>query len=289
MAYFRKLTSKMDELLKVLNKEQRWLILINADPDALASAMALKRILSRRVEAVGIAQVNTITRPDNLAMMNLLRIPSQKLTPLLAAQYDHFALVDSQPHHHPDFAAFKFSIVIDHHPVSKEHPVQADFVELCPGYGANSTIMTEYLYGFGIRPGKLLATALLYGIKTDTHSFELKFDNIDINAFRYLTKFYSPAMLHKILRSEFKKEWLQYLAVAFKKIRRMRHGMIVSMGAVDSLDILVVLADLLLRVEGANWAMVCGLSEEKLVVVFRGDGLRKDMGKFATSLSYSIL
>ena len=70
MAYFRKLTNKMDELLKVLNKEQRWLILINADPDALASTMALKRILSRRVEAVGIAQVNTITCPDNLAMMN---------------------------------------------------------------------------------------------------------------------------------------------------------------------------------------------------------------------------
>ena len=52
--------------------------------------------------------------------------------------------------------------------------------------------------------------------------------------------------------------------------------MIVSMGAVDSPDILVVLADLLLRVEGANWAMVCGLSEEKLVVVFRGNGLRAE-------------
>ncbi len=284
MAYFRKLTNKMDELLSLLNKEQRWLIVINADPDALASAMALKRILARRVEAVGIAQVNIISRPDNLAMIKLLRIPTQKLTPLLAAQYDHFALLDSQPHHHPDFAQFKFSIVIDHHPISKEHPVEADFVELCPTYGANSTIMTEYLYTFGIRPGKLLATALLYGIKTDTHSFELKFDNIDINAFRYLTKFYSPDILHKILRSEFKKEWLKYFAIAFKKIRRIRHGMVVSMGLVESPDILVVLADLLLRVEGSSWAMVCGLSEEKLIVVFRGDGLRKDVGKFAISL-----
>ncbi len=284
MAYFRKLTTKMDELLKVLNKEHRWLIIINADPDALASALALKRILARRVENVGIAQVNTISRPDNLTMIKLLRIPTQKLTPLLAAQYDRFALVDSQPHHHPDFAPFKFSIVIDHHPVSKENPVEADFVELCPTYGANSTIMTEYLYNFGIRPGKLLATALLYGIKTDTHSFELKFDNFDIKAFRYLTKFYSSNMLHKILRSEFKMEWMQYFAIALKKIRRIRHGMIVSVGAVESPDVLVVLADLLLRVEGASWAMVYGLSEEKLVVVFRGDGLRKDVGKFAASL-----
>lgn len=284
MAYFRKLTDKKEELLKLLKKEQRWLILINADPDALASAMALKRILARRVEAVAIAQVNTISRPDNLAMIKLLRIPSKKLTPALAAQYDHFAIVDSQPHHHPDFAPYRYSIIIDHHPLSQENPMEADFIEHRPEYGSNSSIMTEYLYNFGIRPGKLLATALLYGIKTDTHSFELKFDDIDIKAFRYLTKFYSPNLLHKILRSEFKQEWFKYFAVAFNKIRRFRHGMVINIGEVESPDMLVVLADLFLRAEESSWAMVCGLADDKLIVIFRGDGLRKNMGKFAIQL-----
>lgn len=68
MAYFRKLDPKLAKLQELLNKNERWLILINADPDALASAMALKRILAGRVEQVAIAHVNEITRPDNLAI-----------------------------------------------------------------------------------------------------------------------------------------------------------------------------------------------------------------------------
>ena len=284
MAYFRKLGPKLDNLLSLFSKDERWLILMNADPDALASAMALKRIMAGRVAKVGLAHVNDISRPDNLSMIRLLRIPTQKLTPPMAAQYDRFALVDSQPHHHPDFVPFNFSVVIDHHPLSAEHPVQADFSELHPEYGSNRSILTEYLYNMGKRPGKLLATALLYGIKTDTQSFERDFHDADIKAFRYLTKFYSQPLLHKIIRSEFRIEWLKYFSQAFRKMRRLGQGMSVFMGVVDSPDILVILADFFLRIHGVSWILIGGMYKDTLVIVFRGDGLRRDMGKFAQRL-----
>ncbi len=284
MAYFRNLDAQVTKLLQLIKKEQRWLILMNADPDAMASALALKRILARRVTAVGIAHVNDISRPDNLAMMRLLRIPSKKLIPTLAAQYDHFALVDSQPHHHPDFAPFDFSIVIDHHPLVVDHPPSAPFVEIRPDYGSNSSLMTEFLYNMKLRPGKLLATALLYGIKTDTQSFERAFHDSDIKAFRYLTKFYNPILLHKITRSEFRVEWLWYFSQAFRKMRILGNGLTAFLGAVDSPDILVILADFFMRVHGLSWVQIGGLHDEKLVLVFRGDGLRRDMGKFAQCL-----
>jgi nanoRNase/pAp phosphatase (c-di-AMP/oligoRNAs hydrolase) len=284
MAYFRKLDPKLAKLQELLNKNERWLILINADPDALASALALKRILAGRVEQVGIAHVNEITRPDNLAMIRLLRIATKKLNPLILAQYDRFALVDSQPHHHPDFAGIKFSVVIDHHPKVAGTPVEADFVEIVSEYGSNATIMTEYLYNLGLRPGKLLATALLYGIKTDTQSFEREFHDNDMKAFRYLSKFYNKPLLHKIIRSEFRLEWLKYFTQAFRKMRVTGKTITIFMGKVDSSDILVVLADFFLRVHGLSTTMVSGISEDKLVIVFRGDGLRRDMGKFAKRL-----
>ena len=47
------------------------LIVINADPDAIASAMAVSRLLWRRVLSVTISNVNTINRPDNLTMLRL--------------------------------------------------------------------------------------------------------------------------------------------------------------------------------------------------------------------------
>ncbi|MFP4083278.1 MAG: DHH family phosphoesterase [Desulfonatronovibrio sp.] len=284
MGYFRNLEAKINEMVSLFNKKERLLILINADPDALASAMALKRILFRKVQTVAIAHVNDISRPDNLAMIKLLRIPVQKLSPLLAAQYDKFALVDSQPHHHPDFEKVEFSIILDHHPLSDDNPAQAAYKEINPDYGATSSLLTEYLYNLNIRPGKLLATALIYGIKTDTQSFERKFSDVDIKAFRYLTKFYNPLVLQKIVRSEFRKEWLKYFSLAFRKIKLLGHGASVFMGKVESPDILVILADFFLRIHNISWDMVSGIHDDSLVVIFRGDGLRKDMGKMAANM-----
>jgi len=284
MAYFRSLGVKLKSMIELFNKSDRLLILINADPDALASAMALKRILYRKVQTVGIAHVNEISRPDNLAMIKLLRIPTLKLTPPLAAQYDRFALVDSQPHHYSDFAKFEFSVILDHHPLDKKKPAEAHYKEINPDYGATSSLLTEYLYNLNIRPGKLLATALLYGIKTDTQSFERNFNDVDVRAFRYLTKFYNPLLLQKIIRSEFHKEWIKYFSLAFRKVKFLGHGASVFMGKVDSPDILVILADFFLRIHNISWDMVSGIHNDSLVVIFRGDGLRKDMGKTASQM-----
>ncbi len=284
MSYFRRLDERVQALMDQLKKNDRWLILCVADPDALASAMALKRLLANRVQAVGLGMINEISRPDNLAMVKYLRIPVQRVTPLMAAQYDKFALVDSQPHHSPAFADFKFSLVIDHHPESPEYPVQADFQEIRPQYGSNSTLMTEFLYNAGVKPGKLLATALLYGIKTDTQSFERNFHDADVKAFRYLSKYANHLLLRKIVRSEFRIEWLKYFSQAFRKMRVMGEGLTAYMGEVDSSDILVILADFFLRVHGISWTIVSGVSDDKLINVFRGDGLRRDVGKMAQQL-----
>ena len=55
------------------------LILINADPDAIASAMAVSRLLWRKVMSVTISHINTINRPDNLAMIRLLGMARRAL------------------------------------------------------------------------------------------------------------------------------------------------------------------------------------------------------------------
>ena len=48
MSSTRKLSSRLTQLLELFNRNDDWLIVINADPDAMASAMALKRIMSHR-------------------------------------------------------------------------------------------------------------------------------------------------------------------------------------------------------------------------------------------------
>lgn len=281
MAYFRKLDALVARLLEQFRRDERWLIVINADPDAMASALALRRIMRGRVSDVAIARVNEIRRPDNLAMARDLRIPMLKCTPTVVAQFDRFAMVDSQPHHHVGFASIDFSVVIDHHPISEEHPVQAAFSEIRQDYGACSTIMTEILYNMHIRPDKLLATALQYGIKTDTTSFERGAGDVDIRAYRYLSKFSKHALLLSISRSEYRMDWMNSFSQAIAARRKCASGHYVFLGEVENPDILVVIADFFMRVHEIRWIAVCGVYGETIVVIFRGDGTFRDLGRFA--------
>ena len=285
MSYFRKLAEQMATLLELMAKEDRWLILINADPDALASSVALKRIIGRRVKQVAIGQINVISRPDNLAMVKYLRIPSHEMSREQMQGFDRYALVDSQPHHNPEFEGIDFDVIIDHHPLVPDAPPKGRYVEVKPEYGANSTILVEYLYNLKIKPSRLLATALLYGIKSDTQDFERDFCDADVKAFRYLNKFADHSILSKIVRSEYHLTWLKHFGIAFRNMTLLlRGGVFCFMGKVDNPDILVILADFFLRVHELNWTAIGGVYDDTLICIFRGDGVTLDMGARAKEL-----
>lgn len=267
-------------MVELFSQPGNWLIFVNADPDAMASAMALKRIMSRKVDDVAITRINEVTRPDNLAMIRYTHLHMPPYAPDLAGRYNHYALVDSQPHHNPLFAGIPFSLIIDHHP-PPETPAVAAYKEIRPEYGATSTLLTEHLYNLGIRPGKLLATALQFGIKSDTASFERKCIEVDLRAYHFLARFADQSLLSRIARSEFHMRWLDYFARACVSMYPVSSGQFVFLGAVENPDILVVVADFLMRVYEIRWVAVSGLYGDTIVVIYRGDGIIRDLGRMA--------
>ena len=62
----------------------------------MASAMALKRILTQRTRWVDVCRINQITRPDNLAMIRHLRLAIKEWKPEMQANYTHFAIVEQK-------------------------------------------------------------------------------------------------------------------------------------------------------------------------------------------------
>ena len=282
MAYFRTVPN-LSRLLELFSREHRWLVLINADPDAMASAMALKRIMSYKVRDVAIAKVNEIRRPDNLAMIRYTQLRMSRFYPGMLPHFDRFALVDSQPSHHPSFADVPFSVVIDHHPVAMKEEVA--FCEIKPEYGATSTMLTEYLYNLDIRPGKLLATALQFGIKTDTANFVRHFTDVDLRAYQYLARLGDHTLLSRISRREFLMPWLEVFAKACTNLYPVgASGQYTYLGPVENPDILVNIADLFMRVYEIRWVAVAGLYEDLLVIIFRSDGISRDVGKYAAQI-----
>ena len=51
------------------------------DPDAIASALALRTLLGRTKTAAPIATFGTITRPENRAMTRILEIDVERIAP----------------------------------------------------------------------------------------------------------------------------------------------------------------------------------------------------------------
>lgn len=270
---------KLDRLLNVFTGSDHVLILINADPDAIASAMALVRILRRRVTQITISNINTLSRPDNLTMIRLFDVTLIHASKMDPAHYTKFMIADSQPDHAEAFSGFDFSVVIDHH---EPTGYKAAFSDIRPEYGANSSILTEYLKAAGIKPSQKLATALFYGIKTDTNNFERAGSAADMRAFQYLFRHANSYLARRIEQADLRLFYIDYFKQAIENKDILGDRFFVHLGNVETPDILVLVADFFLRVNTVTWSIVSGINENRLVVIFRNDGLRKDAGKVAT-------
>ena len=251
---------------------------INADPDSIGSAMAMKRILWHHVTSVTISNINDIKRPDNLAMVRLLGVKLVPFDQVNLQDFNRFVLVDSQPNHHPSFSKMHFSVIIDHHPIT---PVDAEFTDIRPDYGATTSIMTEYLRAAKIKPSMKLATGLFYGIKTDTSNFERQALLEDMQAFQYLFRFINVTLARKIEYAEIMIDFLKYYKIALDSMCIRGNRAYVTLGAVVNPDVCVLIADFFMKVYGIDWTFIAGFYQKNLIIIIRNNGIRKDAGRLA--------
>ncbi len=254
------------------------LVLIDADPDAIASAMAVKRLLWRKVANTSISNINVIKRPDNIAMIRLLRVSLIPLSKIDKSKFNRFVIVDSQPDHNETFAAFKPDVIIDHHP---ETGVNAPFLDIRPKYGATASIMTEYLRAARIKPSSKLATGLFFAVKTDTDNFVRQTLLEDVRAFQFLYNHANIHLARKIEQTEMRFDFLKYFKIALENMRRRKGRVFVHLGPVVNPDVCVLIADFFMKVNSVRWSIISGICNKKLTVVFRNDGLRKNAGDVA--------
>jgi nanoRNase/pAp phosphatase (c-di-AMP/oligoRNAs hydrolase) len=273
---------RYQKLMGIVHPDDQLAIIINADPDSIASAMALKRLFWRKTKGTSIYHVNPIQRCDNLTLIQLLNISLQPIETLEEREITRYAIVDSQPGHHRAFQKYPFDIIVDHHPL--EESTRAPFVDIRPDYGATATIFTEYLKAARIKPSTPLATALFYGIKTDTANLTGNALDCDINAFRYLFNFANIHAIKKIESSEITKKSLEYYKRAMERLRFWKGIAYTHLGNLGNPDACVQIADFFLKMSEATWSVVSGVYGGVLVVIFRNHGFGKDAGKTAQRL-----
>ncbi|MFO7666368.1 MAG: DHH family phosphoesterase [Desulfobacterales bacterium] len=269
---------KLKRFYAQFSADDNVLILINADPDSIASAMAVKRLLWHRVAGVTISNINIIKRPDNLAMIRLLGVNMIHINEIDGNKFSRFVITDSQPNHNNLFLKYKYNVIIDHHP---ETDAEAGYKDIRPQYGATASMMTEYLKAAKIKPSYKLATALYYAIKNDTSNFERKALKEDMMAFQFLFRHTNINIARKIEQAELKLEFLKYFKIALENMRKQKDRIFIHTGQVVNPDVCVILADFFIKINSIKWSIVSGLCNNVIVIIFRNDGLRKNAGEVA--------
>lgn len=270
---------RVNRLRSLVKPKESILIVIfeNPDPDSIASAIALKALLSKIKVKSTIAYTGDINRLQNEVLIKESGVPFLKIGKARLDEFDRIATVDAQPYFFQE--KFKFDIVIDHHPRRVKY--HAPFVDVRPKMGATSTIMTQYLLSAGVKITPKIATCLLFGIKTDTNRFELHVQDEDIRTFRYLFSRADHALLKRIELSEIPQAALPYFRYSLTNMKIVNDQIYVNLGKVKLPEVHVMVADFLLRLGQISSVIVSAMHDRNLIVIFRDEG-RRDVGRLAS-------
>ena len=252
------------------------------DPDAIASAMALREIIQRTKGLAKSVFISTepLIRQQNAEFVLAMHLNIHLINQVDLNAYRLIALLDAQPSFLSSTLAFiKPQIVFDHHP--REGQWQADMEDIRPSYGALSSILTEYLLCAHMKIPRSLHTALLYGIKTDTGNFDRDTIFEDISAYTYHTKYANMQLIRRIELNQTPVRFLKYYDHAYHHMSNFRGRRVCYLGNIESADVCVQVADFYLRLIGTYYVVVAGIVGDRFIITFRGDGYRQDCGAIA--------
>lgn len=251
----------------------------NPDPDAIASALGLARI----AESVGVSanacHGGDIAHQENRALVNVLDIRLRTFADVDLDEYAGVALVDHSragindglPEEYP------VDVVIDHHP--PRGAVGGSFVDVRPEIGATSTLIAEYLSRLGIAPDRALATALSYGIRTDTKEFTRSAATDDFEAAAALLARADESVLERVESPSVSPETLRVLAAAIENRDVRGAALATCVGEVSDRDALAQAADRLLGLDGVTVSFVYGYAEGVIYGSARARGTDIDAGE----------
>ncbi len=216
-----------------------------------------------------------VLRAENRAMVESCGIEMIKQKELDIDSFDCIAVVDTQPgfgHTHLPKGR-TIDIVIDHHVALKAEngpdlPAPS-FFDLRPYVGATSSMVTGYLMDAQVEVPACVATALFYGVQTDTANLSRNASPLDQEAYDFLLARLDRKALAHISTPDLTPEYYRTLREALNNVRIYNDVILCSLGKISSPEMVAEVADLLLRLEGGQSVFCGGLVEDSYYVSVR--------------------
>jgi nanoRNase/pAp phosphatase (c-di-AMP/oligoRNAs hydrolase) len=276
--------AKLKELLEALSGSRSLLILThdNPDPDGVSAASCLRYIVSKKLGIMPrIGYGGVVGRAENRAMLRLLKIHTTKLTESAIRRHKSVILIDTQPMTGNNSLPgnVKALGVIDHHP--QRRSTKAPFLDIRPNYGASATLLTEYLFASGLDIPTNLATALFYGIASETQDLGREVSEADKKAYLALSPKTNWRLLSRIRRPHLEKGHFVYLARAIRNALGYKHATATNLGKVEYADIVAEVAELLIMLRRITWCLCTGRYKDTILISLRTSRVKGRAGKLA--------
>ncbi len=253
----------------------------NPDPDAIAAAAAM-RLLINKVVGIPAAIVYSgfLTRPENRQMVSLLHLRVHNIADVDLRRFRAYVLVDTQPSAGNNRlpAGQTPTGVVDHHRLRRAS-LACPFRIVDKECGATSTLAYELLKAASIKPPSNIATALFFGIKTDTLDLGREAAQRDIDAYKELFNLANHRTLSGITHPRLPEEYYQVVHRAVHSALIYGNCIHADLGDVPTPEYVSVVADYVAALDGLRWAVSTGVYKQNLYFSLRTLTARKDAGR----------
>lgn len=254
----------------------------NPDPDALASGKALAFLFK---EAWGISShliySGLIARAENQAMLEHLT-PEWEYSGNLPdlKEYSAVAQVDTQPGagNNRLNTVQPAHIVIDHHHPIREMIETITYADIRTDIGATVTMLYQYLDAAQLQPDPFLATAMFYGLKTDTRGLSRGASPADEVVFVRLLHRLDQRELTNVELASLSREYFRSFSRGLRETRVHGKAVVSRLGVMEQPDFAAEMADILIRLDGAHAALCVGIHDGILHVSLRTEPMGQDAG-----------
>jgi nanoRNase/pAp phosphatase (c-di-AMP/oligoRNAs hydrolase) len=259
-----------ETFIQALKKYKYIMIVISGspDPDALASAHALKIILSSISISSDIIITKKISLSQNKAFVRYLNIPVTYKKSLTPEKYDAYIVPDFQTNIVDGITGIiPCAAHIDHH-TETDLKAPSDFSLIRTDAGSTSSlialIIKDLITALNKKDLVSASTALMFGIQTDTDKYEHA-TPIDIDALRYLSEYSDKGIINRINGIPISPVTMKYYKKAVENPHLYKDWRLYGIGYIDiaTRDSIAITADLLLKKPDVKTVIVYALVEDK--------------------------
>ncbi len=236
---------------------------VNPDPDSLASMLGLKALIEHCRPGISVKMTldGILARAENQMMVDLLAIPLEPVEQVSMDADTAMVMVDSQPHTGRRASEAIMPVaVLDHHETGGKLDGVA-YRDIRPKVGATATMVTGYLLEQAVPVTERLATALMYGIESETTGYPREAGPSDDGALVWL---YPRADKDLLARIRHPRLPLSYFATFHHALSNafLYGDLVISYcGTVPQPDIIAELADFFIRFEEVQLVIGIGVYE----------------------------